>query len=118
MAWSRSLRMALFGGAVCALFAVCGPVISRAAGPASPDMKEDAPAAPARSTGTGAAAPGTATPTGGVDGYAGPSKHKMTSAELGRLRMLEIKSGAYRDAKAVAGSTALVGPPLSDREKV
>src|SRR5689334_13738965 len=112
MASWRSLRMALFGGAVCALTAVCWPLLSRAAAPAgSPDMKEEAPSGPSKTTGTSAGS--TATPAGGADDYAGPRKHKMTSEELGRLRMLEIKSGAYRDAKAVAGSTSLVGPPLS-----
>lgn len=55
---------------------------------------------------------------GGVENYAGPKRNKMSPEELGKLRMLEIKSGAFRDAHATAESTQLTGPPLSDREKV
>ncbi|MDB5294206.1 MAG: hypothetical protein JWO31_189 [Phycisphaerales bacterium] len=43
---------------------------------------------------------------------------RITPAELGRLRMLEIQSGAFREAHKDPGSQQLVGPPLSDREKV
>ena len=45
-------------------------------------------------------------------------KPRMSAAELGRLRMLEIKSGAFREAKKDPGSQQLIGPPLSEREKV
>jgi hypothetical protein len=48
-----------------------------------------------------------------------PRKHaRITQEELGRLRMLEIQSGAFREAHKDPGSQQLVGPPLSDREKV
>src|SRR5690348_1024481 len=43
---------------------------------------------------------------------------RITQEELGRLRMLEIQSGAFREAHKDPGSQQLVGPPLSDREKV
>src|SRR5687768_5702555 len=71
-----------------------------------------------------AAAKATTRPTassgaeGGVENYAGLKKRRMSPEQLGRLRMLEIQSGAFRDARAAASSTTLVGPPLSDREKV
>ena len=45
-------------------------------------------------------------------------KSRITQQELGRLRMLEIQSGAFREAHKDPGSQQLVGPPLSDREKV
>ncbi|HEX8912565.1 MAG TPA: DUF1800 domain-containing protein [Humisphaera sp.] len=45
-------------------------------------------------------------------------KPAVSAAELGRLRMLEIQSGAFREAHKDPGSQQLVGPPLSDREKV
>jgi hypothetical protein len=48
----------------------------------------------------------------------GRRKPRITSEELGRLRMLEIQSGAFREAHKDPGSQQLVGPPLSDREKV
>lgn len=43
---------------------------------------------------------------------------RITKEELGRLRMLEIQSGAFREAHKDPGSQQLIGPPLSDREKV
>lgn len=48
----------------------------------------------------------------------GRRKARITQEELGRLRMLEIQSGAFREAHKDPGSQQLVGPPLSDREKV
>ena len=42
----------------------------------------------------------------------------MSDVELGRLRMLEIQSGAFHTAHQEAHSQEVVGPPLSDREKV
>ena len=45
-------------------------------------------------------------------------RHKMSDVELGRLRMLEIQSGAFHTAHEEAHSQEVVGPPLSDREKV
>ena len=48
----------------------------------------------------------------------GRKKSRISPAELGRLRMLEIQSGAFREAHKDPGTQQLVGPPLSDREKV
>lgn len=48
----------------------------------------------------------------------GRRKPRITQEELGRLRLLEIQSGAFREAHKDPGSQQLVGPPLSDREKV
>jgi len=48
----------------------------------------------------------------------GRKRARITQEELGRLRMLEIKSGAFSEAHKDPGSQQLVGPPLSDREKV
>jgi hypothetical protein len=45
-------------------------------------------------------------------------RHKMTDVELGRLRMLEIQSGAFHAAHEEATAQQVIGPPLSDREKV
>src|SRR6476646_10694070 len=118
MARSRSLRMACFAGAALALAILSWPVLAQTpAGGAKPAAAPAAAAAPATKPAASAAKPSSSN-DGGVEGYEGLRKHRMTPAELGRLRMLEIKSGAFRDAKAAAGSTSLVGPPLSDREKV
>lgn len=95
MAWSRTFRLVLF--ASLAFVAAGSPVFAQTAAPAT----KPAPL-----------------PDGGVEGYDGPRRKPMSPEELGRLRMLEIRSGAYRDAKAGATAQALVGPPLSDREKV
>lgn len=53
-----------------------------------------------------------------VDNFRPGTPKRLSAEELGRLRMLEIQSGAFRDARAAAQSQQLVGPPLSDREKV
>src|SRR3954466_4548423 len=37
---------------------------------------------------------------------------RITQEELGRLRMLEIQSGAFREAHKDPGSQQLIGPPL------
>jgi hypothetical protein len=55
---------------------------------------------------------------GGVENYVPRKKARITEAELGRLRMLEIQSGAFREASKDPGSQQLIGPPLSEREKV
>jgi hypothetical protein len=113
MARSRSLRMACVAGAALALAVLSWPVFAQT----SPGGAKPAPVA-AAAPATKPAASAAKSYDGGVEGYEGLHKHRMTPEELGRLRMLEIKSGAFRDAKAAANSTSLVGPPLSDREKV
>ena len=63
-------------------------------------------------------APVQAQDNGGVENYQPRKKARISEAELGRLRMLEIQSGAFREAHKDPGSQQLVGPPLSEREKV
>ncbi len=54
-----------------------------------------------------------------MDNNATPGhRRRMSETELNRLRMLEIQSGAFHDAHKEATAMTLVGPPLSDREKV
>lgn len=43
---------------------------------------------------------------------------RISQQDLARLRMLEMKSGVFREASKDPGSQQLVGPPLSDREKL
>ncbi len=102
MAWFPYLRRVVLGGVVAFAGLAALPLLAQT------DPK-DAGSAPAAKP----ASPADNNPENYV-----PKKHKMSAEELGRLRMLEIKSGAYRDAKAVAQAQTMVGPPLSDREKV
>jgi uncharacterized protein (DUF1800 family) len=104
--WARKV---LWGAATAIVvsaspFFAAAPVLAQAAKPA-----EGTAAKPA-------AAP--MADNGGVDNYQPRKKPRISEAELGRLRMLEIQSGAFREAHKDPGSQQLIGPPLSEREKV
>lgn len=119
MAWSRSLRQAVLAGAVWVTAMASLPVLAQntPTGAKTSPGKDMESTEGSGSAGTSAPKPAaTATDPGNPD-YV-PRRHRMSDEELGRLRMLEIKSGAFRDAKNAPGSTTLIGPPLSDREKV
>jgi len=54
-----------------------------------------------------------------VDGFKKPTaKSKITSAQAGRLRLLELQAGARTKAGASPNAANLAGPPLDQREMV
>ena len=54
-----------------------------------------------------------------VTGFKKPTKRsKISKAELGKLRLLELRAGARSRAGASAVSESLTGPPLEEREKI
>src|SRR5688572_9236372 len=110
MGWTiRFLRATTF----CAVTAMVALSASAAAEKAAPAKDGAAAAAPGAKPASDKPKPNKYDPSNNA-----PKKKRISDAQLGYLRLLEAQAGLRVKSGATPQTLNLIGPPLTDREKV